>query len=140
MVPFGLSESTLAPAYVDFADHPHVVAVGQGGSGRTAFLRTVCHAIMARYSPDQGRIAVFDPRRRLVGVVPKEWLAVTYAYTNSDIAEAVQLLAGKLAGRLPPPGTSREDMLTGQFWSGPEVFVVCVLKAVMNLPVRVWPA
>ncbi|MBV8927929.1 MAG: type VII secretion protein EccCb, partial [Mycobacteriaceae bacterium] len=28
LVPFGLSETTLAPAFVDFADHPHVVAVG----------------------------------------------------------------------------------------------------------------
>jgi S-DNA-T family DNA segregation ATPase FtsK/SpoIIIE len=123
MVPFGLSESTLEPAFVDFAEHPHVAAVGQGRSGRTAFVRAMCRAIMARYSPQEATIALFDPKRKSIGVVPTEWLTV-YAYSQSDIEEAVKLLADVFAKRQPPPGASQEDMLTRQFWTGRKFFVV----------------
>ena len=41
MVPFGLSENTLGPAFVNFADSPHVVAVGRAQSGRTNFVRAM---------------------------------------------------------------------------------------------------
>lgn len=123
MVPFGLSESTLAPAYVDFAETDHLVAVGQGQSGRTNFLRTMCRAIMARYRPAEATIALFDPRRKLVGVVPEEWLTV-YAYSTGDIREAVKQLSQLFATRMPPPGTTQQDMLTRQFWSGRRIYVV----------------
>ena len=123
MVPFGLSESTLEPIYADFAEHPHMVAVGQGQSGRTAFLRSICLAIMARYTPEQAAIAVFDPRRKQLGVVGRG-RRIVYAYSNTDIAESVRLLAEKLAGRMPPPGTDPEAMLANKFWTGPEIFIV----------------
>jgi S-DNA-T family DNA segregation ATPase FtsK/SpoIIIE len=123
MVPFGLSESTLQPICVDFAEHPHLAAVGQGQSGRTNFLRSLCRSIMARYTPEQAAIAVFDPRRKLLGVVPSD-RRIVYAYSNTDIAEAVKLLVQKLAGRMPPPGTDPEAMLANKFWTGPEIFVV----------------
>jgi S-DNA-T family DNA segregation ATPase FtsK/SpoIIIE len=123
MVPFGLLESTLQPAFVDFAEHPHVVAVGQGQSGRTAFVRAMCRAIMTRYSPEEATIALFDPKRKSIGVVPEEWLTV-YAYSQSDIEEAVRLLADVFAKRQPPPGASQHDMLTRQFWTGRRFFVV----------------
>jgi S-DNA-T family DNA segregation ATPase FtsK/SpoIIIE len=123
MVPFGLSESTLAPAYADFAENSHIVAVGQGQSGRTNFLRAMCRAIMARYSPSEATIALFDPRRKLVGVVPEEWLTV-YAYSTTDIREAVKQLAQLFATRMPPPGTTQQDLLTHQFWTGRRIFVV----------------
>jgi type VII secretion protein EccCa/type VII secretion protein EccCb len=123
MVPFGLSETTLAPAYIDFAEESHVVAVGQGKSGRTAFLRAICRAIMTRYRPEEATIALFDPRRKLIGVVPEEWLTV-YAYTSTDIAEAVGQLRALFAGRMPPPGAKQHDMLNRQFWTGRRIFVV----------------
>ena len=120
MVPFGLSESTLERrSMLDFAEHPHMVAVGQGQSGRTNFLRSICLAIMARYTPEQATIAVFDPRRKQLGVVGRG-RRIVYAYSNTDIAESVRLLAEKLAGRMPPPGTDPEAMLANKFWTGPE--------------------
>ena len=113
MVPFGLSETDLGPAFVDFAQNPHVVAVGRAQSGRTNFLRVMMRAIMARYSPDEATIVLIDPRRRLVGVVPEEnWLS-RYAYTRTDIAtvaggsgaavRAAHAPAGHLAARHADP-------------------------------------
>jgi type VII secretion protein EccCa/type VII secretion protein EccCb len=123
LVPFGLSESTLGPAYIDFADNPHVVAVGNPGSGRTNFLRVMCRAIMATHDPGEAQLLVFDPRRTLLGVVDDEHLH-TYAYTTTAIREAIKGLCQQLNSRQPPPGTSQQEMLTRQFWSGPWLFVI----------------
>ncbi|MDG4667962.1 type VII secretion protein EccCa [Mycobacterium sp. 236(2023)] len=123
MVPFGLAEATLAPAYVNFAEHAHLVAVGSAQSGRTNFIRTMMHSIMARYSPEEAAIVVFDPRRKNIGVVPPDYL-VEYAYTQTAIREGIQKLCEVLDRRMPPPGATQEELLTRKFWSGREIFLV----------------
>lgn len=124
LVPFGLSETTLRAACLDFSQSPHAVATGLAASGRTNFLRTVMHAIMARYSPQAATIVLFDPTRKLVGVVPEDpWLA-SYAYNRDDIRTVCNDLAEVMRSRQPPPGTSQTDLLTKQFWTGREFFVV----------------
>ena len=55
LVPFGLSEADLGPAYLDIADHPHAVAVGAPRSGRSNFLRVLCRAITSLYRPDEAQ-------------------------------------------------------------------------------------
>lgn len=124
LVPFGLSESTLGPAFIDFAEHPHVIATGRSGSGMTNFLRVMMQSIMASYSHEEATIVLIDPRRRLVGVVPDEtWLA-QYAYSSAAIRDVVAALCAELDKRFPPPGTSQQEMLTRKFWSGREFFLV----------------
>ncbi len=124
-VPFGISESTLGPIGINFDADPHFVATGQGGAGRTAFLRTVMCAVMARYAPDEATIVLFDPTRKLIGVVPEDpWLSA-YAYRAEDIRATCDQLAAVLATRQPPPGTSQADLLTKRFWTGREFFVIC---------------
>ncbi|WP_375489191.1 type VII secretion protein EccCa, partial [uncultured Mycobacterium sp.] len=127
LVPFGLSEKTLAPAFIDFAEHPHVIVTGRAGSGRTNFLRTMMLSIMSRYRPQEASIILIDPRRKLVGVVPEDpdnpWLA-QYAYTTTNIREVVGHLCALLERRLPPPGTSQQELLTRRFWTGKELFLV----------------
>ena len=105
MVPFGFSESTLEPIYADFAEHPHMVAVGQGPVGRTAFLRSICLAIMARYTPEQAAIAVFDPRRKRLGVVPRDLGSFTPT-ASTDIAEVGRTSGGEAGGAHAPPNRS----------------------------------
>jgi S-DNA-T family DNA segregation ATPase FtsK/SpoIIIE len=101
------------------------VATGQGGAGRTAFLRTVMHAVMARYRPDEATIVLFDPTRKLIGVVPDEnWLSA-YAYRPEEIRAVCDQLAATLAQRQPPPGVTQAELLTRSFWTGREFFVVC---------------
>jgi S-DNA-T family DNA segregation ATPase FtsK/SpoIIIE len=123
MVPFGLSESTLRPAYVNFAESPHVVAVGRAQSGRTTFLRAMIRSIMTRYTPEEATFILIDPRRRSVGVVPDEWLS-RYSYAQGDIRQVVNDLCGVLDQRQPPPTATQQEMLTRKFWSGREFFVV----------------
>ena len=123
LVPFGLSESDLGPAYVDFAENPHAVVVGRAQSGRSAFLRTMMHSVMAHYSPDEATIVLIDPRRRHMGVVPEETWLSRYAYTLNDIKKAAGELKELFDKRTPPPGTSPSEMLKRQFWTGRKIFV-----------------
>ncbi len=123
LVPFGLSEADLGPAYLDLADHPHAIAVGAPRSGRSNFLRVLCQAITSHYRPEEAQILVLDPRRTLLGVVQGPHLR-DYAYTQSAIREAIRELVAELDNRQPPPGTTQQEMMTKTFWSGPAIFVV----------------
>ena len=123
LVPFGLSEADLGPAYIDIADHPHAIAVGAPRSGRTNFLRVMCRSITSMYRPEEAQILVLDPRRTLLGVVQGPHLR-DYAYTQTAIREAIRELVAELESRQPPPGTTQEEMMTKKFYSGPEIFVV----------------
>ncbi len=123
LLPFGLSEIDLGPAYLDLDDHPHAIAVGAPRSGRTNFLRVLCRAVTSQYRPDEARIVILDPRRTLLGVVQGPHLG-EYAYTQSAIREALRAVVAELETRQPPPGTTQEEMMTKKFWSGPEIFVV----------------
>ena len=124
LVPFGLLETTLQPACFDFEATPHAIATGLGASGRTNFLRTVMRGVMARYSADEATIVLFDPTRKLIGVVPEDrWLA-QYAYRQEDIRTVCERLAEVMTERQPPPGTSQHDLLTKRFWTGRQFFVI----------------
>jgi type VII secretion protein EccCa/type VII secretion protein EccCb len=123
LVPFGLSETTLGPAFLNFAENQHAMAVGRSQSGRTNFLRVLCRSIMTRYRHDEATLMLIDPRRKLVGVVPDEWLT-RYAYQQSDIKVAVEALRDVLEQRMPPPGASQQELLTRRFWSGREIFLI----------------
>lgn len=124
VVPFGLSETTMAAACLDFSQSAHAVATGLGSSGRTNFLRTVMRSIMSRYRPEDATIVLFDPTRKLVGVVPEDpWLS-QYAYNRDDIRDVCLRLAELMRSRQPPPGTSQTDLLTKKFWTGREFFVI----------------
>jgi type VII secretion protein EccCb len=124
LVPFGLSEQTLSTAFIDFAEHPHVIATGRAGSGLTNFLRVMLVGIMAQYDPSEATIILVDPRRKLVGVVLDETWLSAYAYTPTNIREVIGELCTILQGRQPPPGTTQQQMLTTKFWSGREFFLV----------------
>ena len=123
LLPFGLSEANLGPAYLDIADHPHAIAVGAPRSGRSNFLRVMCRSLTSLYRPEEAQILVLDPRRTLLGVVQGPHLR-DYAYTQTAIREAIRDLVAELENRQPPPGTTQDEMMTKKFYSGPEIFVV----------------
>lgn len=100
-VPIGLDETDLSTAMLDTrgADESLLV-LGDNGTGRTSLLRHIATTLVGQSSPDEVVIAVFDPRRVLHGVVPKEYLG---GYAGSP-ALAERLAAGvakELAERVP---------------------------------------
>ena len=136
IMPFGLSESTLGPAFVNFADSPHVIAVCRAQSGRTNFIRAMMRSVVAHYSPDEATIILIEPRRRSVGVAPEEWLS-RYTYTPGDIKQVVQSFCEVLEKRQPPPAATQHEILTRKFWIGRE-FVSSTTRRCGRRPTTRW--
>ncbi len=52
-----------APVYTDIAEGPHVLVAGATGTGKTIFLNTLILSLLYRYTPDQLRMIMVDPKR-----------------------------------------------------------------------------
>ncbi|OIV35370.1 hypothetical protein BIV57_21825 [Mangrovactinospora gilvigrisea] len=105
-VPLGLEEDELAPVGVDFDADPHLVVLGDPGSGRTGVLRLLARGIAARATPDQAILAVGDLRRTLLGALPPAH-TVEHATGPDELRRVAEDLRDCLASRLGarrPPG------------------------------------
>ncbi|GAB3828644.1 type VII secretion protein EccCb [Dactylosporangium cerinum] len=69
LLPIGVEQITLRPVAVDFAAEPHLIVLGDEGSGKTSFLRGLARSIERAYRPEDARIVVVDYRRGLLGAV-----------------------------------------------------------------------
>nr|QGW61044.1 ESX secretion system protein EccC [Mycolicibacterium sp.] len=132
VVAFGLRESNLGPATLDFFEDPHVVATGTmgGTSGLSTFLRAVMTGIMnSKYTQRDATIIQFDPRQSSIDFVPavpgNQWRGA-YATTVSQMQDIVGALRDILNKRRPPLGATLEDIRTRKFWEGDqhEIFLV----------------
>lgn len=52
-----------APVYTDITEGPHVLVAGATGTGKTIFLNTLILSLLYRYSPEQLRMIMVDPKR-----------------------------------------------------------------------------
>lgn len=52
-----------APVYTDIADGPHVLVAGATGTGKTIFLNSLILSLLYKYTPDQLRMIMVDPKR-----------------------------------------------------------------------------
>ncbi|WP_449385758.1 type VII secretion protein EccCa [Cellulomonas soli] len=119
----GVDESRLAPVPFDTADEPHLYAFGDGGSGKSAFLRLVAAEICRTHTPAQAQVFAVDLRRSLLGEVPEEYLA-GYLTTQQQATTELAGLADYLRTRLPGPDVTPEQLRNRSWWSGAEVFVL----------------
>ncbi|MGY1994324.1 FtsK/SpoIIIE domain-containing protein [Mycolicibacterium fortuitum] len=69
LVPFGICEKGLKPAFVDFLKHSHLLLVADPESGITTALATLARSIMRVFTPDEAEIFVVDKAHGLLNVV-----------------------------------------------------------------------
>ncbi|MCM3926252.1 type VII secretion protein EccCb, partial [Frankia sp. AiPs1] len=122
-IPIGIAETDLGPVTIDFDSHPHFLVYGDGGSGKTAFLRALARSIMGRYSPGEARLMVIDTRRTLLGVVDPDYLlgyGTSAAVTRAMIGEVVEVMRE----RLPPPDVTADQLRTRDWWRGPTLYLL----------------
>lgn len=100
LVPLGLSEADLASVTLDLlgADR-HLLAIGDPGTGRTNLLRLLASTLVAQLSEDELVIAVVDPRRTMVDVVPDEYLG-GYASSAALASRLVAAIVPELEKRV----------------------------------------
>ncbi len=123
-VPIGLGDIDLGPVSLDLTeDDPHLLVLGDAGSGKTVFLRTLVQGLAARHGADEIRFMLVDYRRSLVDIVPGGYVGA-YAGDASAAREYATQLAAKLAERMPPPGLSASELRARAWWSGPELYLV----------------
>ncbi|MGY1773875.1 type VII secretion protein EccCa [Blastococcus sp. SYSU D00813] len=102
-VPLGRAERDHAPVVWDLEGaEPHLLVLGDSGSGKTNLARLAAGALAARHGEDDVVFAVYDPRRGLRGAVPDE-LEGGYADTVGRAAELTAAICTELARRSDAP-------------------------------------
>jgi S-DNA-T family DNA segregation ATPase FtsK/SpoIIIE len=118
-----VDERALAPVGLDVDAEPHLLAFGDGGSGKSAMLRTYLREVVRTRTPQQAQVMVVDYRRSLLGEVPEEYL-VGYLTSAAQAGPAVQEMAQYLRGRIPGPDVTPEQLRSRSWWTGAELFLV----------------
>ena len=119
----GWDEQRLEPAWHDFSASPHLMAFGDGETGKTNALRLVIRSITARYTADQARIMVADPSRALLASVPEEY-RVGYAVERDALSQLAANAAVSMGKRVPGADISPEQLAERDWWTGPLLFIV----------------
>lgn len=120
-VVLGLGERDLAPRTLDFAEHPHLLLLGDGECGKTATLRLLCTELAT--ATGEVELEIIDFRRTLLGVVEGGPLT---GYAASGIAATSRLaaLTARLNARMPDEFVSQRQLRDRSWWSGPDIYVV----------------
>ncbi len=119
----GINEKDLSPVGLDPDTEPHLLILGDGGSGKSAVLRTIAHEIMRTRTPQEAQLVVVDYRRSLLGEVPEEYL-LNYLTSGTQAQPAIRDLATYLESRIPGPDITPEELRSRTWWTGAEVYVL----------------
>ncbi len=119
----GVDEKDLAPVGLDPVTEPHLLVLGDGGSGKSAVLRLLAREIVRTHTPEQAQLLVVDYRRALLGEVPEEYL-LNYVTSAAQATPALKEIAAYLEGRIPGPDVTPEQLRERSWWSGAELFVL----------------
>ncbi|MGW4241946.1 type VII secretion protein EccCa [Nocardia sp. NPDC004722] len=123
VVPFGVRESDLGPAAIDFGVSSHLIVLGSSGCGKSTVVGALLESIGARFTPEQARVLLIDYRRRHLDAIPGE-LLVGYLTSERDLLDNLPTFAETMRGRRAPDNVTSQQLKERSWWSGPEIFVV----------------
>ncbi|WP_369023234.1 type VII secretion protein EccCa [Nocardia cyriacigeorgica] len=122
-IPIGISESELAPVFLNFNEQPHFLIFGDTECGKTTLLRGICQGIMESNRPQEAAIILADYRRTLLGAVEGDHIAA-YATSAQGLSTNVADLAGLLQTRMPGPDITPQQLRDRSWWSGPDLYLI----------------
>ncbi len=122
-VPFGISEDSLAPVYLDFGADAHFLIFGDTECGKSNLLRLISDGIAARYTPDEARLIFIDYRRSLLDAAGTEH-NIGYAASSAAAGPLLNDVRDALAKRLPPPDLTPDQLRSRSWWSGSDLFIL----------------
>ncbi|WP_327146950.1 type VII secretion protein EccCa [Nocardia sp. NBC_01327] len=123
VLPFGLRESDLSPAAVDFAVSTHLVVLGSSGCGKSTVLAAFLESIRRQFTPEQARVLLIDYRRQHMDALPEKML-LGYLTSERDLTDGLKPFAAKMRDRRAPDGVTSQQLKDRSWWAGPEIFVV----------------
>lgn len=122
----GVREDTLGVAYAEMYREPHLLIMGDGQTGKSELIGTVCDSITRRFETKQDAVIVLiDPRRRHLGAVDGKNL-FAHIHRQEDIQPTMErlYLEFDLKQREVPPDIDAATRAERSWWSGPEIFIV----------------
>jgi DNA segregation ATPase FtsK/SpoIIIE, S-DNA-T family len=119
----GLEDHRLRPVAVDFAQHSHLLVLGDNDCGKTATLRTLCREIVRTKTAAEAQLLIVDFRRSLLGVVESKHLS-GYAISPTALDALLPDLLDVLRRRMPPADASQAELRSRSWWSGPDIYVL----------------
>ena len=122
-IAFGVDETTLSPAFIDFETDPLFVVFGESESGKSSVLRLLAKQIAERYPSDKALMVVADYRRALLGEIPDSHL-YKYCAAAPQLQEVLTGLAGSLGRRMPGPDVTPEQLRNRSWYDLPDAFVI----------------
>jgi S-DNA-T family DNA segregation ATPase FtsK/SpoIIIE len=123
-VPIGLAEHDLQPVRLDLmGNDPHLLVIGDAGSGKTSFLRTWIKAMTAAHNPYDIRLILVDFRRSLIGAADDDYIGAYAGDSDATRVYTEQVIA-KLRERKPPTTVTQQELRNRSWWEGPELYVV----------------
>ncbi|GIF25623.1 S-DNA-T family DNA segregation ATPase FtsK/SpoIIIE [Actinoplanes tereljensis] len=122
-IALGIDEERMLPVWHNFAEVPHLTALGDSESGKSNLLRHLARQITARYTPKEARIMIVDFRRQLFDSVPAEYRLGYSVSVDAAKATVADALAG-LKTRIPGPDITPEQLRARDWWTGPRLFVL----------------
>ena len=122
-IALGIDEERMQPVWHNFAEVPHLTALGDSESGKSNLLRHLARAITVRYTPKEARIMIVDFRRQLFDAVPAEYRLGYSVSTDAAKATVTDAIAG-LRTRIPGPDITPEQLRRRDWWTGPRLFVL----------------
>ncbi|MFQ6331542.1 type VII secretion protein EccCa [Nocardia sp. CWNU-33] len=123
VLPFGVRESDLRPAVVDFGVSNNLIVLGSSGSGKSTVLAALLGAIRRQFDKDQARVLLIDYRRQHLEAIEEDQL-IGYLTSERDLLEGIPSFAAKMRARRPPDGVTPQQLKDRSWWNGPEIFVV----------------
>ncbi|WP_232015405.1 type VII secretion protein EccCa [Corynebacterium kutscheri] len=101
---------------------PHILCLGNQGSGKSTFLRTIAAGI-TRYGRENARIVLIDHRRAHLAAVEETMLAA-YAASTVQSEQVLNDTVITLRKRLPSADITPAQLKSRSWWSGPDIFVL----------------
>jgi S-DNA-T family DNA segregation ATPase FtsK/SpoIIIE len=123
VLPFGVRESNLSAAAVDFGVSTHFMVFGSPGSGKSTAVAALLESIRAQFDPSTARVLLIDYRRRHLDAIPEEMM-VGYLTSERDLSDNLPAFADIQRRRRPPENVTPRQLAERSWWSGPEIFVV----------------
>ncbi|MBO0853726.1 MAG: type VII secretion protein EccCa [Nocardia sp.] len=123
VVPFGVRESDLGVAAVDFGSSTHFAVIGSPGCGKSTVLASLMRSIDRRFAPDEAKVLLIDYRRTHMDVLPPERM-IGYLTSERDLIDGLPLVADKIRTRRAPDDVTSQQLKERSWWTGPELFIV----------------
>ena len=122
-IAFGVDETTLQPAFIDFETDPLFIIYGESESGKSSLLRLLSKQIAERYPAEKALLVVSDYRRALLGEVPDSHL-YKYCAAAPSLQEVITGLAGSMGRRMPGPDVTPDQLRNRSWYDLPDAFVI----------------